>query len=198
MRLIGEGLAAVRGGRRIFAGVDFAVEAGAALVVRGPNGAGKSTLLRVIAGLIRPEAGRVRLEGGGGDLGHEAHLVGHADALKPALTAVENARFWAGFLGGGDAGGALEQLGLGGLEDIPAGYLSAGQKRRLGLSRLVMARRSLWLLDEPTTSLDADGRADLADLMEAHLGRGGIIVAATHGALGLAHAAELNLEERRA
>jgi heme exporter protein A len=191
-------LAAVRGGRHVFAGVDFAVADGEALLVKGPNGAGKSTLLRLIAGLIRPEAGRVRLEGAGErDVGGQAHFVGHADALKPALSALENARFWARFLGGGEPEAALAQLGLGGLEDIPAGYLSAGQKRRLGLARLVMARRPIWLLDEPTAALDASGRADLADLMEAHLVRSGIVVAATHGPLGLSRAAELDLEDAR-
>jgi heme exporter protein A len=198
MRLTGEGLAAARGGRRVFAGVDFEVEGGAALLVRGPNGAGKSTLLRIIAGFIRPEAGRVRLSGTeGGEIGPLAQFAGHADAVKPALTALENARFWAAFLGGGAPKAALERLGLAGLADIPAGYLSAGQRRRLGLARLALTRRPIWLLDEPTAALDAAGRADLADIMQEHLSRGGLIVAATHGPLGLAHPAELDLESRR-
>jgi heme exporter protein A len=213
MKLTGHGLICVRGGRRVFSGVGFSVSAGQALVLTGPNGAGKSSLLRVIAGLIRPASGKVALVGGDPELsvGEQAHYVGHLDPLKPALTVAENLTFWARFLNGGadrwrqsgrDAA-ADEQariaLGLSaaGLEDLaglPAGYLSAGQKRRLSLARVVAVPRPVWLLDEPATALDAASKERLQRMMQAHLADGGLIVAATHGPLGLTAPAELPLD----
>lgn len=197
MRLAADNLAVVRGGRRLIDGLSFTVDAGQALVLTGPNGVGKTTLLRALAGLIAPADGTIRLDGAPGDatIGERAHYVSHANAVKAGLTVRENARFWAGFLGDGTASvdDALEAIGLDDLASVPAGYLSAGQKRRLGLARLLLAVRPLWLLDEPTVSLDAASQSWLARLMQAHLDGGGILVAATHAPLGLATARTLAL-----
>jgi heme exporter protein A len=202
MKLTGHDLACVRGGRRVFSGVSFAVVAGQALVLSGPNGAGKSSLLRVIAGLIHPAAGSVTLEGGDPELSvsEQAHYVGHLDPLKPALTVAENLAFWARFLNGARAADekaliarGLAAAGLDDLAQLPAGYLSAGQKRRLSLARVLAAPRPVWLLDEPTTALDAASQDRLRGVMQAHLAAGGLIVAATHGPLGLAEPIELQL-----
>lgn len=202
MKLSARDLACIRGSRRVFSGVGFSVAAGQALVLTGPNGAGKSSLLRVIAGLIRPAAGSVALEGGDPELsvGEQAHYVGHLDPLKPALTVTENLTFWARFLNGGavlDEAAlitrGLAAVGLEGLAGLPAGYLSAGQRRRLSLARVLAAPRPMWLLDEPTTALDAASQERLQWVMQAHLAGGGLIVAATHGPLGLAEPAELQL-----
>ena len=197
MQLSGVGLGCIRGGREVFAGLDFAVAAGEALALTGRNGAGKTTLLRLIAGLLEPAQGRLELVGGAPDssIPEQAHYMGHRDALKPALTVLENLGFWYAFLGGRDAppASALDTVGLGGLEGLPAGYLSAGQRRRLALARLIAAPRPIWLLDEPTAALDTAGQQRLAELMQAHLAGGGLIVAATHGPLGIA-AREMRLE----
>jgi heme exporter protein A len=197
MRLTGDNLSAVRGGRTLFSGLGFSVDGGAALVLTGPNGVGKTTLLRIVAGLMPPAAGRIALEGGPAEtpVGEQCHYIGHLAAIKPSLSIEENARFWSGFLGGapGRLDVALETFGLEGLRDIPAGYLSAGQKRRLGLARLMLADRPLWLLDEPTTSLDSAAREVLTGVVNAHLAAGGMAVAATHTALGFANARELRL-----
>jgi heme exporter protein A len=200
MRLVGRDLACVRGGREVFTGLSFAVAAGEALAVTGPNGAGKTTLLRLIAGLLEAAAGQLELTAGAPDttLAEQAHYLGHRDALKPALSVRENLDFWYAFLGGRDASAAstsaaLEAVGLGPLIDLPAAYLSAGQRRRLAIARLIAAPRPLWLLDEPTAALDAASQGRLAGLMRAHLAGGGIIVAATHGPLGLPGAGELRL-----
>jgi len=197
MRLSGRDLACLRGGREVFAGLNFAAESGEALVVTGHNGAGKTTLLRLIAGLLEPAQGEVQLSGGAADasLPEQAHYLGHRDALKPALTVLENLQFWYAFLGGRDApaASALEPVGLAGLAGLPAGYLSAGQRRRLSVARLLAAPRPVWLLDEPTAALDSAGQQRLLGLMQAHLAGGGIIVAATHATLGLTGAKELRL-----
>lgn len=187
----------------MFSGVRFAVAAGQALVLTGPNGAGKSSLLRMIAGLIRPVAGTIVLEGGDPELsvGEQCHYAGHLDPLKPALTVAENLAFWARFLNGGrlpegeEAGIArgLQSAGLEDLAGLPAGYLSAGQRRRLSLARVLAAPRPVWLLDEPATALDAASQERLQRVMQAHLAGGGVIVAATHSPLGLAEQAELPL-----
>jgi heme exporter protein A len=199
MRLSGSDLGCIRGGRQVFQDLSFAVGAGEALVVTGPNGVGKSTLLRLVAGLVRPAQGRLALDGGDPELtiGEQAHYLGHQDALKPALSVRENLDFWADFLGGaaGQAkdAAALAAVGLDGLAHLPAAYLSAGQRRRLSLARLVAVARPIWLLDEPTSALDAAAQAMLAGLMRAHLAGGGLILAATHGPIGLDGVKELRL-----
>ena len=200
MRLLAFDLACVRGGRQVFRGLSFAVGAGEALIVTGPNGAGKSSLLRLLAGLLRPEQGRLELEGRDAELtiAEQAHYLGHQDALKTSLSVHENLAFWADFLGGAAKGNAaLAAVGLDGLARLPAIYLSAGQRRRLSLARLIAVTRPIWLLDEPTSALDSAGQVLLADLMRAHLAGGGLIVAATHGPIGLERAKELRLGEDR-
>lgn len=202
MRLSGRDLACVRSGREVFAGIGFTIGAGHALLVLGRNGAGKSSLLRMIAGLVRVAAGRLELEGGDPDLtlAEHAHYVGHQDAVKPALTVAENLAFWGRYLGGAKAARdiaidtALAAVGLAPLADLPAAYLSAGQKRRLSLARLVAVARPIWLLDEPTSALDAGSQDQLAALMRNHLDTGGIILAATHGPIGLDGAEALRLD----
>lgn len=192
MKLTGTNLRIARGGRIVVDGLSLSVVAGQALVLSGPNGSGKTTLLRTIAGLIGPEAGQVALEGGDRELsvGEQCHLIAHKDAVKSALSVQENARFWACYLGGNDTAveTALSQLGLDALADVPAGYLSAGQRRRLGLARLLLAARPVWLLDEPTVSLDAASVAALSDIVRGHLSSGGLVVAATHVPLGFGDA----------
>ena len=189
MRLSGQNLRCVRGGREVFAGLDFEANAGELLAVTGPNGSGKTSLLRLIAGLLMPTEGAIALAGGEAELtlAEQAHYLGHRDALKPALSVMENLAFWRDFLGGevSDAGNSLEAVGLDHATHLPAAYLSAGQRRRLSLARLLAVRRPLWLLDEPTAALDAAGQELFAGLMRDHLARGGLIVAATHGPLGL-------------
>jgi heme exporter protein A len=197
MRLSGIDLTCRRGGRTLFSGLGFSLNSGEALVVTGRNGSGKSSLLRLIAGLLYPEAGRISLEGGDPELsiGEQAHYLGHLDALKPALTVRENLHFWTAFLGPArnQPWNAMDRLGLAEIADLPAAYLSAGQKRRLSLARLITVHRPLWLLDEPTAALDAEGQLCLADLMQLHLAHGGLIFAAAHGAIGLTAAHELKL-----
>jgi len=196
MRLAGEHLTCVRGGREVFSALNFSLAGGEALLVTGPNGAGKSSLLRMIAGLVRQTTGNLVLEGGATEasIAEQAHYLGHQDAIKPSLSVAENLRFWAEFLGaGGDFAAALTAVSLVPLADLPAGYLSAGQRRRLSVARLVAVKRPIWLLDEPTSALDAASQARLADLMGAHLSSGGLIVAAAHGPIGLERARELRM-----
>ncbi|MBX3508375.1 MAG: heme ABC exporter ATP-binding protein CcmA [Parvibaculum sp.] len=197
LRLHVSDLACIRGGRVVFEGISFEAGAGEALVLTGPNGAGKSSLLRQIAGLLDIEQGTIALTGGDPERGiaEQAHYAGHLDGLKPPMTVLETLRFWAAFLGGA-AGGvetALEAMALAPLADLPAAYLSAGQKRRLSLARLAVSPRPLWLLDEPSVALDAASVARLRAFMAGHLAGGGIIVAATHLDLGLPVARELRL-----
>jgi heme exporter protein A len=190
MRLSGRGVTCVRGGRVVFAGLDFEAAKGEVLAVTGANGSGKTSLLRLIAGLLIPAEGAVALEGGEAELTlpEQAHYLGHRDALKPALSVTENLSFWRDFLGGEahDAGQSLAAVGLDHAAHLPAAYLSAGQRRRLSLARLLTVRRPVWLLDEPTAALDVAGQELFAGLMRDHLSRGGLIVAATHGPLGIA------------
>jgi heme exporter protein A len=197
MQLTGDKLACSRGGREVFAGLSFSLSGGEALVVTGRNGAGKSSLLRMIAGLICVSAGRLDLTGGEDDatLPEQAHYLGHQDALKPSLSVGENLRFWAEFLGSDRHAiqPALEAVDLVELADLPAAYLSAGQRRRLSIARLVAAPRPLWLLDEPTSALDVPSQGRLAELMRIHLDGGGMILAAAHGPIGLETARELKL-----
>ena len=191
MRLSATGLAAARGGQMVFAGVSFSVEGGGLLAVTGPNGSGKSTLLRVIAGLLVPTAGSIELAGTA-DNEPAAHYVGHLDALKPGLTVTQNLAYWRD-VWAGDLAPALSALSIAPLAHLPAAVLSAGQRRRVALARLLVTPRPLWLLDEPATALDTSAEAGLAGLMSDHLGRGGVIVAATHRDLPLLPAATVRL-----
>jgi heme exporter protein A len=199
MQLLARGLMCLRGNREVFRDVNFTVSAGEALLLHGRNGVGKSSLLRLVAGLIPVAGGAIELSGGDAELtiAEQTHYLGHQDALKPSLSVMENLAFWARFLGTSAAGcdEALTTVGLDALADLPAGYLSAGQRRRLSMARLLVIRRPIWLLDEPTTALDVAGQGRLADLMRAHLAGGGLILAATHGPLGLDGACELRLGE---
>ena len=189
MRLSGRGVACVRGGREVFAGLDFAAVAGEAVAVTGRNGSGKTSLLRLIAGLLVPAGGTIALEGGDDELTlpEQCHYLGHRDALKPALSVAENLSFWADFLGGErfDFAGSLATVGLAHATHLPAGFLSAGPRRRLALARRFTVRRPIWLRVEPTNALDVTGQDMFGGLMRDHLSRGGLIVAATHAPLGI-------------
>jgi heme exporter protein A len=198
MRLIARKLCVDRGGRRIVESADFEIADGQGLIVAGPNGAGKSTLLRAIAGLLPLAAGELTLDGETDDIAGALHYVGHSEGMKPSLTVRQNLEFWGAFLRRDGRTGvapraALAAFGLAHVLDIPAGYLSAGQKRRAALARLLVAPRPIWLLDEPTTALDVRAQAALAAIMAEHRAGGGMVMAATHSPLGLEGAAELRL-----
>ena len=192
-----ENLACRRGGRLIFEGLSFDLGQGEAMALTGRNGAGKSSLIAMLCGRLRPDAGRIRLEGGGEEshLAEISHLVGHRDGLKTALTARENLVFAQAILGDDAAAPeeALATVGLAHAAELPVGYLSAGQRRRVALARLLVSRRPYWLLDEPMSALDAASQMMLAELMRDHLRMGGAILAATHGPLGLDGARELRI-----
>lgn len=211
--LAAEDVAVVRGERLVFRDLGFRLAAGGALVLAGPNGSGKSSLLRLLAGLVRPAAGQVLWDGADAlaDLathGRRVAYVGHQDAVKPGLTVAENLRFAATVFGhgggvserGGRAGrgersiaAALETMSLGSLADLPARMLSAGQKRRLALSRLMLTAAPLWLLDEPSLGLDTASIEQFGSLLAAHRANGGMVVAATHVPLPLPDAEGLRL-----
>ncbi|MDE2335064.1 MAG: heme ABC exporter ATP-binding protein CcmA [Rhodospirillales bacterium] len=194
--MVFEAIAAVRAERLVLAGVSGGVGHGGALVLRGANGAGKSTLLRVLAGLLRPDEGRIAWDGEPfEDLpSWSRHIayVGHLDALKPGLTVAENLRPWAVAAGRG-VEPALAVMGLEALVAVPARFLSAGQRRRAVLARLALSAAPLWLLDEPTNALDAASLARLEALLAAHREAGGAVVAATHQDFVLPGAATLEL-----
>lgn len=188
--LEGHRLAALRGDRLIFSHVDFAVGAGQVLTLTGRNGAGKSTLMRMIAGFVRPFAGEVHWRGEPAlrqreEFAADFVYAGHKDGLKTALTAEENLEMVARLTGvrAVSPSVALDRFGIADLADLPVGYMSAGQRRRVALGRLVMADAPLWLLDEPLTAIDAATIEVLGQVMQAHLSDGGLIVAATHAAL---------------
>jgi heme exporter protein A len=180
-------LAVARGGVALLGGLSFTLSPGEALVLRGPNGIGKTTLLRTLAGLQPALAGQIDGPAEG------AAYASHADGVKPTLSVVENLRFWAEVYGHRDITHALKAFGLASLSGREAQSLSAGQKRRLGLARLLVTGRRLWLLDEPTVSLDSASVALFAAAIGAHLAQGGATVIATHIELGLADARDLDL-----
>ena len=189
-------LSCQRGGRTIFRDLSFQLAPGEALLVTGPNGAGKTSLLRQIAGLLPLAAGELRPEGTGPDaaLPELCHYVGHANAVKASLSVGENLAFWADYLEDGrNLKSALASFGLTELADLPAGLLSAGQKRRLALSRLFAAPRPIWLLDEPQSSLDAASVKLLDAAIEDHIEAGGIALVASHTPLKTKFAHELAL-----
>ena len=181
-----------RGGVPVLMGVSFGLEAGQALILRGPNGSGKTTLLRTLAGLQPPLSGTI--EGAEDRVAYAAH----ADGLKAMLTVVENLKFWAQVFGHNDISVALETFDLDALSDRLAGTLSAGQKRRLGLARLLVTGRPLWVLDEPTVSLDTKAVAMFSNAVQAHLETGGAALIATHIDLGLPDAQVLDIAPYRA
>jgi heme exporter protein A len=194
--LVFEGIAAVRAERLVLAGIGGAVGHGSALLLRGANGAGKSTLLRILAGLLRPEEGRITWDGEALDdlpaWSRHVAYVGHLDALKPGLTVAENLRPWARRAGRGIEA-ALAVMGLEALAAIPARFLSAGQRRRAVLARLALSAAPLWLLDEPTNALDAASQARLEAMLASHREAGGAVVAATHQDFVVPGAAALEL-----
>jgi heme exporter protein A len=215
--LTAEKLACIRGEKRLFDGLSFRVKAGQALAVEGANGAGKTSLLRIIAGFLAPVAGRIVLKSAeresddAEERGKSIGWLGHQDGLKPQLTVREQLEFFARLYrapfrpsparepargtfpagasraGGADLAAVLERVGLVRQADLPCRYLSAGQRRRLALARLLAWRRPLWLLDEPFAALDTSGQALMGQLMVKHCGDGGIIIAATHEPLGLSN-----------
>ncbi len=191
-----DGLACRRGGRLVFEGLSLRLRNGEAIALTGRNGAGKSSLIAMLCGRLRPDAGTIALEGAGdAPLAELAHLVGHRDGLKTALTAQENLDFAQALLGEAAASPqeALAAVGLPHVGALPVGYLSAGQRRRVALARLLVSRRPFWLLDEPMAALDAAAQAMLARLMSGHLAQRGAILAATHGPLGLDGAREVRI-----
>ena len=185
--LSGAGLGMIRGERVLFRDVGLTLHPGEALVLRGANGTGKTTLLRILAGLTRPEAGEVTRTAA-------HHWVGHREGLKPQETPRGHLKLWARAWGSPvNTDAALARLGLARPADVAGRYLSAGQRRRTALARLLLEDRPVWLLDEPYTALDADGRALVDTLIAEHRARGGAIVAAIHGEAGFAASRELAL-----
>lgn len=196
MRLTADNLAGERGGEPVFSGVSFSLDAGQCLIVTGENGTGKSTLLRIVAGLLPAAAGKTAFEGGGEDwpdVQSASHFVGEKNAMKASLTVAENLTFRQQFLGHPfhTVEEALDEVGLPTVADLPFGYLSTGQRRRVAIAGLLVSHRPVWLLDEPTAGLDLGSERRFADLMRGHLEDGGIIIAATHVELGIEGAKEL-------
>jgi heme exporter protein A len=189
--LIARGLTVLRGERLLFEDLSFTVGTGGVLLLRGANGVGKSTLLLALAGIVRPDLGDVvyTVDGQPAERATELHLLGYQSGIKSRLTVSENLTFWRHMYGatGLSVHHALQELGIAGLAELEAGYLSSGQNRRLALARLLASHRSIWLLDEPMATLDAEGEALLGRLIDRHRERGGIVVIATHHDLTLSN-----------
>lgn len=198
MTFAAEGLVCVRGHRQVFENLSFSAAPGVALQIEGPNGSGKSSLLRLAAGLLRPAAGNLTWNSVDIAEDPDAHrsrliYIGHADPVKPVLTVRENLAFW-GQLRGGHIEAlqpALDRLGIGRLGPVPARFLSAGQRRRLNLARLLLQPAKIWLLDEPTSTLDRAVARVVAEIIAEHCAAGGIALVSTHGDLGLKNPAFL-------
>lgn len=197
----GTGLTCMRGGRVVFAGLDFDVGSGRALLLVGPNGSGKSSLLRLMSGLAPPLAGSIAWNGEAiaetpDQHVSRLHYVGHLDAVKPSLTVSENLAAWVALRGAdGDAARGLKRFGLLNLADMPARLLSAGQRRRLALARIAASPADLWLLDEPTVALDRDSVAVLDAAIADHLAGGGIVVLSSNVDVGLADPIILRIDD---
>ncbi len=200
MKLEADGLACRRGERVLFRDLRFAVSSGAMIEVTGANGAGKSSLLRMLAGLMQAEAGTITYSLNGKALTKDdepshnlIHYLGHFDGLKTQMTPLENLGFAARYFGGQtSAETALARVGLSAQAELPVGYLSAGQRRRLSLARCLVLARPLWLLDEPASALDDAGKKLVGEIIAAHVAGGGIVLAATHERL-VPHAEELRI-----
>ena len=192
-----ENLTCIRGGREVFKDISFEISSGQALQITGLNGSGKTSLLRIIAGLIRFPSGQISYTdcNGEANLSKFCHYFGHSDSIKPALSVSENLNFWRSIMGNQieTISNSLETLGLSHLEKISASYLSTGQKKRLSLARLLVNKRPIWLLDEPTTSLDSNAMNTLTTIMTDHVNSGGILLVTTHSPLNLINAKELLL-----
>jgi len=201
MKLNVENLSANRGEQTIFAHISFQLTAGDALIVTGTNGSGKSTLLRVIAGLLPNFSGNMVVEGGIEDkpIAEYCHYLGHQNALKPTMSVAENLLFWQQHCGTPDLEitEALQKIDLAGTYDIPIAYLSAGQKRRIAIARLLVTKRQIWLVDEPTAALDAKSEAMFSNLLQTHMASGGIVIAATHQPLGLKNTKNLDMDKHQ-
>ncbi len=197
LTLVANDLVCGRGGLALTPGLAFTVAPGQCLLLRGPNGAGKSTLLLTLAGIVTPLGGNFALTGGSAEDGPRLHYCGHRNAVKARLTVRENLEFWARLNGptGMEVAEALDHVGLGRLAGLDAGYLSAGQSRRLALARLLVSRRPLWLLDEPTASLDVQGHALVSRLIDDQLDAGGMVIAATHDPITLSDPARMSVLE---
>lgn len=197
---IGENIRCVRGERLVLDGAGFRLADGGALILKGANGAGKSTLLRLMAGLMRPVSGRILwddAEIADDAAGHNQRMVyiGHADAIKPLLSVYENVAFWAELSGhaGTTPEAAMQTFAIDHLQELPARYLSAGQRRRVGLCRMLTQGAQLWLLDEPTTALDQATTDVLTHVIEKHRQNGGMVAISTHGEMGLGNSQTLTL-----
>jgi heme exporter protein A len=201
MKLVVTNLSGARAGHMVFANINFSLDDGEALIITGSNGSGKSTLLRVIAGLLAAESGSVTAEGLSQDdqglVAHELmHYLGHLNALKAALSVEENLLFWQQYCGSPemDPAAALKEVALDGIGHLPAAYLSAGQKRRVSIARLLVSYKPIWVVDEPTAALDKASEQLFASLIEDHLAKGGIVLAATHQALGFGRTRGTNIK----
>lgn len=207
MELIGEKIGCLRGGRLILKDTSFKLSSGKSLLISGMNGAGKTTLLRIIAGFLQYQSGSLSLTGrieaqGELSIGQCAHYIGHQNAIKNAMNVRENLSFWAEYLGGDSSDAhidmCLERVGLSHAPEFTASILSAGQKRRLNLARLLVAPRPLWLLDEPSSSLDKEGEKILGIMIADHLEKGGMVIASSHENFGVSFHKELKLTKARA